>query len=93
MSAWGPVPWCLGPLPGVPGARPEMGVLAQSLQATSWPAPMVFASVFILILMSISDRFGVVLGSVLGVMFGHFGALVGQSWPQDRLRTVLMSKK
>ena len=43
--------------------------------------------------MSIFDRLGVDLGSVLGVIFGHFGALIGQSWSQDRLRIVLTSKK
>ena len=43
--------------------------------------------------MSIVDRLGVDLGSVLGVIFGRFGALVGQSWSQSRLRTVLTSKK
>ena len=37
------------------------------------------------ILMSIFDRLGVDLASVLGVIFGRFGALVGQSWSQDRL--------
>ena len=46
-----------------------------------------------MILTSIFDRLGVDLGSVLGVIFGRFGALVGQSWSQDRLRTVLTSKK
>ena len=39
------------------------------------------------------DRFGVDLGSVLGVIVGPFGALVGQSWSQSCLRTVLTSKK
>ena len=43
--------------------------------------------------MSIFDRLGVDLGSVLGVIFGRFGALIGQSWSQSRLRTVLTSKK
>ena len=38
-----------------------------------------------IILMSICDGLGADLGSVLGVIFGHFGALVGQSWSQDRL--------
>ena len=46
-----------------------------------------------MILISILDRLGVDLGSVLGVIFGPFGALVGQSWSQSRLRTVLTSKK
>ena len=41
--------------------------------------------------MSFWDRFRIDLGSVLGVIFGHVGALVGQSWSQSRLRTV--SKK
>ena len=44
------------------------------------------------ILTSIFDHLGVDLGSVLGVIFGHVDALVGQSWSQDRLRIVLTSK-
>ena len=46
---------------------------------------MNLASFFMSILTSIFDRLGVDLGSVLGVIFGRFGALVGQSWSQDRL--------
>ena len=77
-----PPPWePLGGLPGVPGG----GVPAQCLFARTGPALLVFVSFFMLILMSIFDRLGVDLGSVLGVIFGRFGALVGQSWSQDRL--------
>ena len=92
MSAWGPVPWCLGPLPGVPGAPPWGGVPTQTPRAVSRIFLLVFASFFISMLMSIFDRLGVDLASVLGVIFGRFGALVGQSWSQSRLRTVLSSK-
>ena len=46
-----------------------------------------------LVLIQLLVRLGVILGSVLGVIFAHVGALVGQSWSQDRLRTVLTSKK
>ena len=57
-------------------------------------SPLGFGIVFFMtILTSIFDRLGVDLGSVLGVIFGRFGALIGQSWSQDRLRTVLTSKK
>ena len=38
-------------------------------------------------------RFGVDLGPLLGVIFGHVGAFFGPSWSQNRLRTVLTSKK
>ena len=44
-------------------------------------------------LMSIFGRLGLDLGSLLELIFGHVGALVGQSWSQSRLRTVLTSKK
>ena len=61
--------------------------------AQKWLSPLGFRIVFSLDFDSIVDRLGVDLGSVLGVIFGHFGALVGQSWSQSRLRTVLTSKK
>ena len=86
----GPPP--LGPWGASLGA-PWGGVPAQCLRARTAPAFLVLASFYMLILMSIFDRLGVDLGFVLGVIFGHFGALVGQSWSQDRLRTVLSSKK
>ena len=88
-GAWAASPGSLGCLPGAPWG----GVPAQTVRAVSRKALLVFASFFVSILMSFFDRLGVVLGSVLGVIFGHFGALVGQSWSQDRLRTVLTSKK
>ena len=79
-----------GPPPlGVPGG----GFPTQTPRVRTGPALLVFASFFMGILTSIFDRLGVDLGSVLGVIFGHFGTLVGPSWSQDRLRTVLTSKK
>ena len=69
------------------------GVPAQSVRVGDGTALLVFGSFFISILMSFFDRLGVVLGSVLGVIFGHVGALVGPSSSQNRLRTVLTSKK
>ena len=98
MGAWVPgraVPWGLGRLPWVPGVPPRGslgGVPAQCLRAVGGRAPLEFASKIESILMSIFGRLGVVLGSVLGVIFGHFGALAVQSWSQSRLRTVLTSK-
>ena len=74
-------------------ARGRGGVPAQCLRVRSGHALLDLASFFMTILTSIFDRLGVDLGSVLGVIFGRFGALVGQSWSQDRLRTVLTSKK
>ena len=81
----GPGPPPLGCLPG--------GLWDQCLRVRSRQALLVLASFFMTILTSIFDRLGVDLGSVLGVIFGRLGALVGQSWSQDRLRTVLTSKK
>ena len=88
----GPGPPPLGPW-GASRGVPAGGVPAKRLMAKTGWALLVFASFFMSILMSIFDRLGVDLGSVLGVIFGHFGALVGQSWSQSRLRTVLTSKK
>ena len=88
----GPGPPPLGPWgasQGVPGG----GVPARGLRVRNGQALLVLASFFMTILTSIFDRLGVDLGSVLGVIFGRFGALVGQSWSQSRLRTVLTSKK
>ena len=88
-GAWAASPGSLGRLPGGPwGGGP-----AQCLRPRSGQALLVLASFFMTVLTSIFDRLGVDLDSLLGVIFGHFGALVGQSWSQDRLRTVLTSKK
>ena len=88
----GPGPPPLGPW-GVSRRGPWGGVPAQCLRVRTTPALLDLASFFMSILTSIFDRLGVDLGSVLGVIFGRFGALVGQSWSQSRLRTVLTSKK
>ena len=93
MGAWGPLPCRLGPLPRAPGAPPWGGVPAQSLRADPWPTVLVFALKFKSIWISVLDRFGIDLGSLLGVIFVPFGALVGLSWSQNRLRTILSSKK
>ena len=84
----GPGPPPLGPWGASQGVVP-----AQTARVRTGRALLVLASFFMSILMSIFDRLGGDLGSVLGVIFGHFGALVGQSWSQSRLRTVLTSKK
>ena len=90
------VPCGLGRLPWVPGASPGgslgggPGPMSAGQKSVS---PLGFRIVFCIDFVSIFDRLGVDLGSVLGVIFGHFGALVGQSWSQSRLRTVLTSKK
>ena len=75
------------------GRLPGGGVPAQSLRTDPCPTPLVFASKFMSILMSVLGRFGLDLGSLLGVIFAPFGALVGLSWSQNRLRTILSSKK
>ena len=106
MGAWVPgraVPWGLGRLPWAPGAHPrgsQGGVPApnnkdnfRSLPVTFTCRPFGFASKFMSILMSIFGRFGVDLGPLLGVIFDHVGAFFGPSWSQNRLRTVLSSKK
>ena len=90
----------MGRLPWAPGAHPrgsQGGVPAPNYKAQSKPnhdpRPFEFASKLMLILMSIFGRFGVDLGLLLGVMFGHVGALFDASWSRNRLRTVLSSKK
>ena len=99
MGAWVPgraVPWGLGRLPWVPGAPPRgcPGGRPDPMSADQKsPSPLGFGIVFYDDFDIIFDRLGVELGSVLGVIFGRFGALVGQSWSQSRLRTVLTSKK
>ena len=42
--------------------------------------------------MSIWGRFGIDLGSLLGVIFAPLGAFFGPSWARNRLRTVSSSK-
>ena len=88
-GAWAASPGLLGRIPGAPrgGSRP------QTTRPKVTPRPFKFASKFMSILMSIFGRFGVDLGSLLGVMFGHVGAFFGPSWSRNRLRTVLSSKK
>ena len=80
----GPGPPPLGPWgasQGVPGG----GVPDQCPRVRTWQALLVLASFFMTILTLIFDRLGVDLGSVLGVIFGPFGAWFGPSWSQDRL--------
>ena len=97
MGAWEGGPVGPGPPPlgswgasqGLPGGVPD-----PKLQyTTSSRRPFELALKFILILMSIFDRFGLDLGSLLGVIFGHVGAFFGPSWSRNRLRTDLSSKK
>ena len=97
LGAWeggrvkpGPPP--LGPWGTSWGAPRGGGFPAQCLRVVGRRAPLGFASKFMSILTSIFGRFGLDLGSLLGVMFGHFGAFFGLSWSWSRLRTVLSSK-
>ena len=78
---------------GASQVLPRGGVPAQRLRPTYGRAPLELASKIMSILMSIVGRFGVDLGSLLGVIFGHVGAFFGPSWSRNRLRTVLSSKK
>ena len=97
--AWVPgraVPWCLGRLPWAPGAPPRGGSrpkLQGPIPTTSTCRPIKSASKFRSILISFFCRFGVDLGSFLGVMFDHVGAFFGPSWSRNRLRINLSSKK
>ena len=50
-------------------------------------------TISMMILMSILGRYGVDLGSLLGVIFAPLGAFFGPSWSRNRLRTDLSSKK
>ena len=103
MGAWVPgraVPWGLGRLPWAPGAPPRGSQgggpgpkLQGPLPVTFTCQPFELVSKLMSILMSIFGRFGVDLGSLLGVIFGHVGAFFGPSWSRNRLRTVLSSKK
>ena len=77
----GPVP--LGPPPQSPCGASLGGLPTQATTASDGPAPLVFASKFMSILMSIFARLGVGLGSILWVLFGLCLALVGPSWSQN----------
>ena len=91
MGAWVPgkaVPWGLGRLPWAPGEPPrgsQGGSPAQCLRVVGGRALLVFASKFMSILMSMFGRFGIDLGSLLELIFGHVGAFFGQSWYRNRL--------
>ena len=84
----GPPP--LGPW-DLPGA-PRGGSRAQTTKVTFSLRPFGFASKFVSILMTIFGRFGVDLGSLLGVIFGLVGAFFGPSSSRNCLRTILSSK-
>ena len=97
MGAWVPgraVPGCLGRSPGplghVPGGS-QGGCPGPMSEGQT--ALLEFASKIMSILMSIFGRLGVHLGSLLGVIFGHVGALFGPNWSRNRLRIDLSSKK
>ena len=92
MSAWGPFPCRLGPLPRAPGAPPRGGSPAQTTRPTFPHTTYSACPKSMSILITIFDRFGLDLGSLLGVIFGHVGAFFGPSWSRNRLRTVLSSK-
>ena len=90
----GPGPPPLGPWgasQGVSGGGP--GPKLQSSIPVTVGRLLELASKFMSFLMSILDRFGVDLGPLLGVIFGHVGAFFGPSWSRNRLRTDLSSKK
>ena len=96
MGAWVPgraVPWCLDRLPWIPGAPPGGGSRPQTTRTTSGTRTLEFVFKLMSILVSIFDRFGIDLGSLLGLILGHVGAFFGQSWSWNRLRTDLSSKK
>ena len=65
---------------GLPGGGPGPK-LQGSIRVTSPPRPIGFASKFMSILMTIFGRFGLDLGSLLGVIFGHVGAFSAQVGP------------
>ena len=88
-GAWAASPGSLGRLPGAPWG----GVPAQCLRPVGRRAPLELASKITSILMSIFGRFGVDLGSLLGVIFAPLGASFRLSGCRNPLRTVLSSKK
>ena len=79
-----------------PGTTPWGGISTQCLRVRTGQkvaSPLGFGIVFYDDFDVDFGRLGVDLGSVLGVILDRFGTLVGQSWSQDRLRTILTSKK
>ena len=87
------VPWGLGRLPwgsqgGGPGPK-----LQGPIRANPGYRHFTFASKLMSILMSILGRFGIDLGSLLGVIFATLCTFCGPNWSRNRLRTVLSSKK
>ena len=88
---WVPGSPPLGPWGASQGA-PRGGFPTQTTRVTFPCRAFEFASKFMSILMSIFDLFGLDLGSLLGVIFGHFGAFFAPSWSRNRLRAVLSSK-
>ena len=92
MGAWGPVPCRLGPLPGPLGRLPGGGSGPMSAGRSHYD-PHDLRIEINLILISILNRLGVDLGSLLGVIFAPLGALFGPSWVRNRFRIVLSSKK
>ena len=103
MGAWVPgraVPWGLGRLPWAPGAPPRGSQgggpgpkLQGSLPVTFTCRPFEFVSTFMSILMSIFGRFGVDLGSLLGVIFGHVGAFCRPKLVQEPSSNRLVFEK
>ena len=99
MCAWEGGPVGRGPPPpGSWGASQELPgggpgpKLQGSIPPTSPCRPFEFASKFMSMLISIFGRFGLDLGPLLGVIFGHVGAFFGPSWSRNRLRIYLSSK-
>ena len=97
LGAWeggpvGPGPPPLGPW-GASQGLPGGGSRPQTTRTTSPPRPFEFASKVISICILIFHRFGVDLGSLSGVIFGHVGVFFGPSWSRNRLRIDLSSKK
>ena len=76
----------------LPGGGPGPK-LQGPITVTLTRGPFDFASKFMSILVSIFGRFGVDLGSLLGVIFGQVDAFFGPSWSRNHLRIVLSSKK
>ena len=83
----------LGPPPLGPWGASQGGFRPQSTVANPGRPDSLLASKFGSILVSVLGPFGVYLEPFLEVHFGLFGDLVGLSWAQNRLRSVLSSKK
>ena len=78
LGAWEGGPVVPGPPPlgpwGTSQGLPRGASRAQTTRVNPGYRPFEFASKFMSILMSIWGRFGVDLGSLLGLIFGPFGA-------------------